>query len=325
MVKNPKITNIIIEAYGQLIPLNRYPIVFINIMVDPSLIDVNIHPTKQEIKFSEEDRLLELIKSTIQSKLELVEVIQPIHKPDAFTPKGQTEMELTPEVRTTSYEDIFYKSIEQEKTIDETDTLYEETTLLKHKVPSLEYIGQYHGTFLLFQNETGLFLLDQHAGAERIRYERYLKRMSSPEKNEYQLLVPMKIELSSSEVIQLHQYLPEIEKFGIIIKNDTESSFIITQIPAWFPRGYEVIYTEAVLMTFIEEKALSVEMIRDELAKLLSCKHSLKANAYISKFEAEQLLHDLYSCENPYTCPHGRPILVHMDQYEIDKWFKRVL
>jgi len=323
MVRNPKITNTIIESYGQLIPLSLYPIVFLNIIVDSSLIDVNIHPTKQEVKFSEEERLQELIKSTIQSKLELVEVIQPAQKSNVFE-KHQVELNFSPETRTPNNDDLFMKSFNQEPIIED-PILSVNESLDKHPVPTMDYIGQFHGTYLLFQNQDGLYMLDQHAGAERIRYERYIKRMSTPEKNHYQLLVPMRIELSSSEVIQVSEFIDDISKFGISLTNDTESSFLITQTPAWFPRGYEVVYTEAVLMTFIEHRALNEAEIRDELAKLLACKHSLKANTFITKFEAEQLLHDLYQCDNPYTCPHGRPILVLINQYEVEKWFKRVV
>jgi len=316
-VRNPKITSAIIESYDQLIPINRYPIVVMNINVDSSLIDVNIHPTKQDVKFSEEDELQRLITSTIRQKLELVEVVQPVKK------EVKKEAQL-------SFEQPYEKPIEDTMTAQE-PVLFEREELppvegkSKHVRPSIEYIGQYHGTFLLFQNEQGMYLLDQHAAAERIRYERYLKRMSQPEKNIYYLLVPMRIELSTNIVLSLLDHLQQIKDFGITLKQDSENSFQIMSTPAWFPRGFEVLYTEDVLMTFVEEKDLQVSAIRDELAKSLACKHSLKANAYVSKMEAEQILHDLYQCDNPYTCPHGRPILVLFEQLEIDKYFKRVM
>jgi len=168
-------------------------------------------------------------------------------------------------------------------------------------------------------------MLDQHAAAERIRYERYLARMASPEKNDYELLVPMKIELTASYVSALLPHLAEVEEFGITLRPESESTFRILKTPAWFPRGYEVFYTESVLMTFIENKDLHISEIRDELAKLLSCKHSLKANAFITKMEAVALLTDLSKCKNPYTCPHGRPIFLHLSETEIEKLFKRIV
>lgn len=322
-IKSSKITKAVIEAYGQLIPLNRYPIVLINISVDSSLIDVNIHPTKQQIKFSEEDSLIALIDATIRSKLQLVEVIQPIVKSQTSKSDIQIEMDFVGEDGT-SLEDL-------QRLPDDIYTLNEKSVSegthpisSEKKLPSLDYIGQYHGTFLLFQNGTGLYLLDQHAAAERIRYERYISRMASPEKNDYQLLVPMQIELTTSYVNTLNERLNEIKDFGISLKQLNESTYTILKIPAWFPRGYEVIYTEAVLMTFVEEKDLHIRDVRDELAKLLSCKHSLKANAYITKVEAVQLLTDLSKCKNPYTCPHGRPIFLHLEEAEIEKLFKRI-
>ncbi len=318
-VRSTKITKMIVEAYGALVPINRYPIVYIHISVDSSLIDVNIHPTKQEVKFSEEERLLQLIKETIAEKLELVEVIQPMKK--AEPPKQVLQMEMKD---ISEHQDIDSLLEEEEEEI----VYQEEKTDIKHikkrQLPELEYIGQYHGTFLIFQNGQGLYLLDQHAAAERIRYERYTKKMSFDHQTSYQLLVPMRIELSNQYTTLLSEYKQEIIDFGIILKQINNSTYEINGIPSWFPRGYEVMYTENVLMTLIEHKSLTKASIIDELAILLSCKHSLKANAYISKIEAEQLYHDLNQCNEPYTCPHGRPILLHMDQYEIEKWFKRI-
>jgi len=188
----------------------------------------------------------------------------------------------------------------------------------------MEYIGQFHGTYLIFQNNDGIFLMDQHAAAERIRYERYRKRMSAVANTSYQLLIPMKIELSNDLVAFTSQNLTQIQEFGIELTQQTNHGYEIKSIPSWFPRGYEVVYVESVIMTLYENKTLSVASVRDELAKLLSCKHSLKANAYISKIEADQLLHDLNQCITPYTCPHGRPILLSMGINDIEKWFQRI-
>ncbi|MBU0997685.1 MAG: DNA mismatch repair endonuclease MutL [Firmicutes bacterium] len=323
-IKSSRLTKAILEAYGQLIPLNRYPIVLINISVDPSLIDVNIHPTKQQVKFSEEDALVDLIHHIIRSKLELVEVIQPIEKSTPLKQEVQTEMDFRGD-ETRTIQDLKDENeyAFELKGVDSFSVEEEEKT--EKRLPSLDYIGQYHGTFLLFQNNTGLYMLDQHAAAERIRYERYLNKMSSPERNDYQLLVPMKIELTASYVSMLLPHLEEVEEFGIQLKQENESTFKILNIPAWFPRGYEVQYTESVLMTFIENKDLHISSIRDELAKLLSCKHSLKANAFITKMEAVAILTDLSKCKNPYTCPHGRPIFLHLSENEIERLFKRIV
>ncbi len=323
-IKSSRLTKSILEAYGQLIPLNRYPIVLINISVDTSLIDVNIHPTKQQVKFSEEDSLVELIHHTIQSKLELVEVIQPIEKSMTAKQETQIEMDFVGDDTLTELEPKSESAYAFELNGIDSNFVQEETKTEK-KLPSLDYIGQYRGTFLLFQNNSGLYMLDQHAAAERIRYERYLARMASPEKNDYELLVPMKIELTASYVSALLPHLAEVEEFGITLRPESESTFRILKTPAWFPRGYEVFYTESVLMTFIENKDLHISEIRDELAKLLSCKHSLKANAFITKMEAVALLTDLSKCKNPYTCPHGRPIFLHLSETEIEKLFKRIV
>lgn len=314
-IRSTKLQKAVIDAYGQLIPIGRYPIVLVNISVDASLVDVNVHPTKQQVRFSEEDSLISLIEKTVRNKLELVEVIQPI-KPQV---KSQPDM-----IQERFELPVAESQASSEQTTQETFHVEEEIQPTIKRIPAMEYIGQYHGTFLLFQNKEGLYMMDQHAAAERIRYERYLDRMSRPSTGSYDLLVPMKIELSASYVIEIDRKIEAISRFGIELVKENESTYQIKKIPSWFPRGYEIAYTESVLMTFVEEKSVEVSDLRDELAKLLSCKHSLKANAFVTKMEAEQLLSDLNRCLNPYTCPHGRPILLFMNETEIERWFHRI-
>lgn len=314
-IRSTKLQKAVIDAYGQLIPIGRYPIVLVNISVDASLVDVNVHPTKQQVRFSEEDSLISLIEKTVRNKLELVEVIQPI-KPQV---KSQPDM-----IQERFELPVAESQASSEQTTQETFHVEEEIQPTIKRIPAMEYIGQYHGTFLLFQNKEGLYMMDQHAAAERIRYERYLDRMSRPSTGSYDLLVPMIIELSASYVIEIDRKIEAISRFGIELVKENESTYQIKKIPSWFPRGYEIAYTESVLMTFVEEKSVEVSDLRDELAKLLSCKHSLKANAFVTKMEAEQLLSDLNRCLNPYTCPHGRPILLFMNETEIERWFHRI-
>ncbi|MBU1145131.1 MAG: DNA mismatch repair endonuclease MutL [Firmicutes bacterium] len=325
MVKNYKIVNQIIESYDQLISKHRYPIVLLNITVDPMLIDVNIHPSKQEIKFSEEDRLLKLILDTIRSKLQLVEVIQPVYYQESSNDL-QTKIDFSSEKNISlKNSSLFDESLKSNSLILEENNNDASKVFVKKSIPDFDYIGQYRGTYLLFQNDEGLFLVDQHAAAERIRYEKYLEKMAHPASEIYNLLVPMKLDLSNNQTIEIINYLPQILEFGIRLEKDESSSFSIFSVPSWFPRGYEVVYTEEVVKTVVNTNKLQIKEIRDELAKLLSCKHSLKANAFISKNEVSHLMNDLRLCHNPFTCPHGRPIVVSISNHEVEKWFKRIM
>jgi DNA mismatch repair protein MutL len=306
IIQNREIVQAFLDAYDQLIPKNRYPVAIIYIEVDPILIDVNIHPRKQEIKFSEKERLFNLIKRTLKEKLEVTHIYQ---KPkDDFS---QTKISF--------YEDspTFQESLE---------LMIKEEELTEEKViiPDMEYIGQYSGTYLLWQNEEALFLLDQHAAAERIRYEKYLKKWSESNQEIQELLTPLKVELTNDILIKTSEHIKEISALGVELEIK-DNYVLVKKIPLWFPKDYEEIYVETIIENLINGQLVSQESMVDDLAKLLACKHSLKANHYISSLEANQLLNDLRKCIRPYTCPHGRPIIVDISLKKIEFWFNRVI
>ncbi len=309
-ITDSKISSVIKECYDQLIPKNRYPITVLYIECDPSIIDVNIHPRKQEIKFSEYTKLLELIEKTIGADIKIQSIYQ------TAKPKDFNQEKFVLQETDNSY---------SQPTLElEENSLEEPTKESKKIIPDLEYIGQYAGTYLLFQNEQGLYLLDQHAAAERIRYERYLEHMATSNSYKQDLLVPQILTLSNELVITLHDFKEELLKFGIVTDME-DNQVIIHQIPSWFPKDYELVYTEEVIMKLLENKTLTNTTIVDDLAKLLACKHSLKANHYITQTEANQLVADLRACKKPYTCPHGRPIIVTISIEQIERLFNRVI
>ncbi len=315
-VKDTRILGTISDSFDQLIPLHRYPIVYLEIDVDPQLIDVNVHPTKLEIKFSEADFLAKLIFLTLQKALELAPVIQ-----DAISEKeniiSQTKIDFIQSFKETD------ESLNANTLFETADALYQSPF---PAFPDFDYIGQYLGTYLLFQNIEGLYLLDQHAAAERIRYEKYLEQMSRPTSTVYELLVPMQLDLSNEQALLVDEsIIQKLSAFGIRLSKLNTTGFSIDSVPSWFPKGYEVNYAETIVSRLSSGLDIEKKNVRDELAKLLSCKHSLKANQYVNHAEAESLIKKLRQCKNPYTCPHGRPILVLIAIGDIEKWFKRIM
>lgn len=311
-ISDYKITSVIKESYEQLIPINRYPITVLYIECDPSIIDVNIHPRKQEIKFSEYQKLLDLIRNAITSKVGIESIYQSA-KPKDFKQEKMVFSEPSEEK---------YVSEELTKATEKVPPLEKKED--KKIIPDIEYIGQYSGTYLLFQNEQGLYLLDQHAAAERIRYERYIQLMSSKNNYKQDLLVEITLYLSNDVLLQLVDHIEKLNNFGI--KATIEGNQVhIKEIPSWFPKEYQLIYTEEVIMKLIEEQQFDSQVILDDLAKSLACKHSLKANHYITKSEADHLVTDLRKCNKPYTCPHGRPIIVTISIEQVERLFNRVI
>lgn len=315
-IRDHRLIAAISEAFGQLIPQNRYPIAFLSITVDPQLIDVNIHPTKLEIKFSEAGSLYGLIIRILRRQLQFMPVIQKGAIPSKDCP--QSAKPAFPEQSAQPASGYPEESL--------LDLLQEEENPYPAPFPEFEYVGQYQGTYLLFQNQEGLYLLDQHAAAERIRYESYREKMGKPSSNTYELIVPMVLEVKNETALFVDpEALDKLKALGVGLEKLDQATFAIREIPDWFPKGRETEYVETMVQKIADGEDIGKEAVRDELAKLLSCKHSLKANKYLNRSEAEELVLHLKKCVNSYTCPHGRPILVKLALTEIEKWFLRVM
>ena len=328
IIRNYRLTQAVLEGFEQKLPRGRYPIMLLEIKSDPLLIDANIHPTKQEVKFSEEMALYDLVKVSLKKALEetpLVQTTEPDYRPAAENPNQVKMVFQEPVQPSFPFEQSLNGLNHETNNIMMVTEKMAETEKKTSPFPDFDYIGQYLGTYLLFQNEEGLYLIDQHAAAERIRYENYLKKMSENHHSTKELIIPFNLHFSNSESLIIDGYLDALKSFGLEIDASSQSSFFIRTVPTWFPINEEMVYAETVIRTLMDEKPLSIASIINDLAILLACKHSIKANRYINKTEVETLMKDLSQCQNPHTCPHGRPIMVRINHLDIEKWFKRVM
>jgi len=194
----------------------------------------------------------------------------------------------------------------------------------ERQFPELEYIGQLHGTYLLTQNEEGLYIIDQHAAQERVKYEYYKATIASSGTAVQDLLVPIVLEYPSDEVVIISDNLDKLAAAGLTLESFGQNSFIVREHPTWMIPGQEKDTIEEMIDFFLDKNNLSVELFREATAIMMSCKRSIKANHHLSKEEAVALINQLPECENPYNCPHGRPVLVKITAYELEKLFKRV-
>lgn len=309
VVRNTELNKYINDAYHGYKPDNRYPTVVLNITTDPSIIDVNIHPTKMDIKFSKLEELGILVSNMIK---------------DVLKPKN-----LIPEIKPIINEDLIYESPYEETSFDfseinEVNAEYNEPEITKEKFPKIYPVGLIRGTYIVCQNEQGMYLIDQHAAKERINYEIYKDKLGNPSSNTIALMLPVTIEFTNDEFIVVKENISlirnmnfEIEEFGI-------NSFIIKSHPTWLLEGYEEDSIKRVIEEVInKEKNFSILKFNESLAINLSCKMSIKANVNISIKEMENLIDDLSKCDNPFNCPHGRPTIVTFTNYDIEKMFKR--
>lgn len=364
VVRNQELNRIINDSYHSFKPDTRYPIVILEIEVDPSLIDVNIHPTKMDIKFSKLEELKELIMNMIKEKLHhrnLIPEAQPeevkesqdvFHKPryeeqtlslekafykepvetkDTFVVSETNEEhflndEIIPinsdyEIKEESQVSILEKEEEELNTAIASN---QEEVAMKERMPEMYPVGVVHGTYIICQNETGMYLIDQHAAKERINYEFFKKKLGSPNELSTPLLFPITIELSTSEFILVKAQLEVLKNLNIIAEEFGYQSILVKEHPTWLPKGYEEENIRKIIEILIHEgRNFSVEKFNEKIATMMSCKKAIKANQFVDMKELEILIHDLRNCDNPFNCPHGRPTIVYFSNYDLEKLFKR--
>ena len=192
------------------------------------------------------------------------------------------------------------------------------------KLPELYPVGLLLGTYIVCENEKGIYLIDQHAAKERINYEKVSYELSHPNGNTIRPIVPIVIELPKNEYLILKDNMNILDSLKIEIEEFGVSSVRVISHPTWFTQGYEEeTFRRIVELIINKEKDFSLAKFNDNLAKMVSCKMSIKANTYIDKPSMESLINDLRKCKNPYNCPHGRPAIIHFSIYELEKMFKR--
>lgn len=362
-IRNYHLNQAVISGYGTTLMVKRSPISVINIEMDPLLLDVNVHPTKQQVRISNETELGKLIKEAIHKQMHQEvripssssgETTKEIADQQVFTfqpPKEAPPAERTPQhpptdsTSTGTYDEVAdlrentsEKEFEVEEATKPVQRVPDDFSSLKlaekrqakpsepvsKTFPELEYIGQLHGTYLLTQNQEGLFVIDQHAAQERIKYEYYKEKLAHEEATMQDLLVPIVLEFPSDEVLILSENLDKLASAGIVLESFGGKSFIIRQHPTWMIAGQEQSTIEEMIDFFLEKQDLSLGLFREATAIMMSCKRSIKANHYLNKEEAVALIEQLAMAENPYNCPHGRPVLVKITTTELEKMFKRI-
>ncbi|ANJ68830.1 MULTISPECIES: DNA mismatch repair endonuclease MutL [Latilactobacillus] len=382
-IKNYQLNKAIIKGYGSKLMVGRYPVVVLNIQMDPLLIDVNVHPTKQEVRLSKEPALMALIEKAIRERLSTENLI-----PDAVQNLKQTkpvdvdqlQMDLnqitsqrrnaTGTVRPIQPQTVPEKPVKTEMQaaaqIAETETplkreptanpnlnslpIFEQPQQLARwddkyeaeaignpfgeqpeddaapieRFPALRYIGQLHNTFLLAEGEDGFYILDQHAAQERIKYEYYREKIGEVSNDAQNLLVPLVLEYPNSDAIKIQAQKELLTAVGVQLESFGQNSFVIHSHPTWIAQGQEEATIREMIDTVLENGKLDIAHFREKTAIMISCKQSIKAHHHLDDAQAKALLVDLAQTENPFNCPHGRPVLIHYTQKDLEKMFKRI-
>ena len=330
IVKNIEVNRAITDGYFKHMPDIKYPVVVLNIETDPTLIDVNIHPTKQDIKFSKINELTSLITDNIKNILNNSQTAHVINndEPSLFIPE-QPEVVINNDLLTNEeqlqMDYVKADVVPEKKTYEEVLEVQEQ---LKAEVKRIEMhsVGIVAETYIIAQNEEGMYIIDQHAAHERVNYERVMKAMSETNTCRKIMLIPLTLEYSASEFNRLKENLEEIEALGFKIEELGINTFVVKEHPDWLREGMEDMLIKQIFDIFIEESMKFNKMrFLDRVAATTACKMSVKAHESITLEQADQILKDLMECDNPYNCAHGRPTIVHYSNYELERMFKRVM
>lgn len=411
------INQAILQAFHTLLPINRYPLAVLEIGMHPGLVDVNVHPSKMEVRFSKEPELKSFIEETLRAALggrvhipsgapqdrtrpvfvqERISFHQPEPEfppharaadehpgdgnrpastaaaaaerlpwsrgtdtfdkgrdkradipplpsvpPDAaeklYAPPGKLQADWAIRESSAALEAAGHPEQAQTAALPERTPAPGETVKPvepadkpeekeKGRFPELSWIGQLHGTYFVAQNEDGLYLVDQHAAHERINYEYYLRKFGEPAPYTQPLLVPLTLEFTAGEAELVRSRLQAFAEAGVELEPFGLNAFLVRAHPEWLPKGEEqAIIEEMAEWILSEKKAVDIAKLREKAAIMCSCKASIKANDRMTREEGEALLRRLAACGQPYTCPHGRPIVVHISTYQLEKMFKRVM
>ena len=328
VVRNSELNKIINDSYFKYKFENRYPVVILQINVDPSLTDVNIHPSKMDIKFSNFEDLKLLVKNSIMNALDNHFLAPTIDNSSIKIDNVVSKIEQKEENK--EVKEYVLNFDESDKIIKEEENTYNyqvtDVKEEKREFPLLEPVGQVCGTYIVCTSEKGMYLIDQHAAAERVNYEKFKKEMANPTHDTIDMLFPINLEYSKDEFIIIKQHLYFIKSIGIGIEEFGSSSFMIRSHPTWFKEGYEELFIKSILEKIITMgNNFDLERFNDSISAMMACKASIKANDPITIEEAKSLIEQLKKCNNPFNCAHGRPSIIHYPKYELDKLFKRAV
>lgn len=385
-IKNFKLTKAIIQGYSSKLMVGRYPFAVVKLELDPLLVDVNVHPAKQEVRISKEQQLCDLLTQAIQQRLAQENLIQdgyanlkqkkpttkatqlglslgeanptyPTKKEQRTLPKKVEQVLLgqapdEPKIATQAPKpliiehkaqltsvamqkwDAKYRLIDSasnnsqpaaskitnEVTPDNTSQSAED----KVQFPALTYIGQLQGTYLLAQGEQGLYIIDQHAAQERIKFEYYREKIAAYGQAKQKLLLPIILSYSVSDTLKISENLPKLAQLGLDLEDFGQNTFIIREHPQWFNPGQEEEIIREMIDYCLQDSSLTIAKFRQKTAIMMSCKKSIKANQHLDDRQAKSLLEQLAQCSNPFNCPHGRPVIVSLSNKDLEHMFKRI-
>lgn len=336
-IKSTLIDRALEEAYKDYLMLHKYPTVFLYFEIPSHLIDVNVHPTKREIRFFEGEALkcyiVDVIKNALINKELIKEIVEETHeKPSVKESEINKEpFETINHIIESSYNNYYSSEIEKEDESTDTNeknvqlTLFDDKFISEESIKKHRIIGQLFNTYWLIEFENKLFIVDQHAAHEKVNYERLIKKLRNNENCSQNIYPPIVVSLSNAEAQYVTKYNENFLNVGFTIEHFGGLDYTISTVPMELLSQNPADYFHEMLDELMEGKnSKETETVNLKIATM-ACKASVKGNMHLSVFEADKLISELLTLENPYNCPHGRPTIISFSKYEIEKMFKRIV
>lgn len=361
-IKSKLLSQAVEEGYRGFLMQHQYPFCALSFQFDGQDVDVNVHPTKQEVRFENETQIYQIIVSEIQKVLthreDIAEVTlvkpdikeqtkeQATEKTTSYEPFEKTRLEkfkkiLQNEIQKDSpyqkrYEEYYEKNKEKKsltlekqkdsKLVNKTSVKVEQLSFLTEEAKKRHrYIGQLFQTYWMIEYDEKLYVIDQHAAHEKVLYERFLKELKDKEMISQKICPPLIVTLSPKEIDLLEQKTELFESIGFEFASFGGKEYVINAVPGnLYQLDCKELFFELLKESEHIEDAKLSSVVLDKVAQV-SCKAAVKGNHFMSEAEANKLIEELLSLEQPYHCPHGRPTMISLSQYEVEKLFKRIV
>lgn len=340
MVKSYRLTKAVLEGYRSYLFNERYPIVVLNITMDERLVDVNVHPSKWEIRLSKQQQLEYLIQDVVRNCLK-AQFASPqvtvVKKPENFyqhVQKSESEKTLahspmSSEVFQTT-EKIYAQSAfvldehpEMQKEILSVEESAHTFSTEKKAFPVMNPLAQLHGKYILAESEEGLYIIDQHAAQERVNYEKFRKQFDEQEETMIDMLVPVMVQASANVMHRLDELNELLKIFPLQMESFGQTTLLARSIPLWMQKVDETAFLQDLIDLFDSEKSLNPTDLNKDRIATMACHHSIRFNRVLSYEEMQEVVNSLKKCDQPYHCPHGRPTFILISQNQLIKDFKR--
>ncbi|MGD1003916.1 MAG: DNA mismatch repair endonuclease MutL [Methanoregulaceae archaeon] len=329
IISSPSINMAILKGYGTLLPKERFPVTFLYLTIDTTLVDVNVHPTKKQVRMNREQEICSAVQESISAALLKSDLIPAVQ----FRVPNNIKL-ITKSL--SDKEQFIHRSISDYISIGPThtgsstsDRQLRQTELLtgilpdQSLIPEMDVIGQFGGIYILASTIEGtLILIDQHAAHERVMYELVSVQDESIRQSQ-ELITPKTLHRTGKDAAILHDLLPSLANEGFLIEEFGKNTFLVRAIPVVLGRLEQTEVINDIIDDLIQEEPLRSVSYREKITRIIACRSAIKAGTACTGEQCQRLIQQLRKTKNPYTCPHGRPTMIRFSRQQLDFMFKR--